>query len=237
MGEMTTLKRILFGFALVVIMGMIVVIALKQQEVAVAASEMAATTSEKPNFLNYDMVIGDKDAPIEIIEYAAISCPHCAHFHEEIFPELKEKYLDTGKARLVYRNFIFDNPFDVFAASITRCVSEDAFLPTLETYFNYQKIWNKLPDLQRIFETEGREAAMKFAHNEVAKIAKIAGLTDDETEQCFANEDVIDYLLLIRKEAVDTYGVNSTPTVIINGKKLEGSDMASLTEAIEAIGK
>ncbi len=187
------------------------------------------------NFLNYDMVIGDKDAPIEIIEYAAISCPHCAHFHADVYPTLKKKYIDTGKAKLVYRNFIFDNPFDVFAASLTRCVAEENFLPTLEHYFHNQSTWNNIPELRRIFEDEGREAAMKFAQVEVSKTGEAVGISSEQANACLGNENVINYLLNVRKEAVEKYGVNVTPTIIVNGVKMENTDLSSLEVAIEAI--
>lgn len=188
-------------------------------------------------FLDYDIVIGDKDAPVEIIEYAAISCSHCATFHSDVYPLLKEKYLDTGKARLVYRNFIFDNPFDVFAASLTRCVAEENFLPTLKTYFDTQRQWNKLSDLKRIFEAEGKAAAIKYAQGEVAEIGATAGISAEDARACFDNKAVVSYLLKIRQEAVEIYGVESTPTIIVGGQKLDRHDMAALEQAIEGATK
>ncbi|PCI34300.1 MAG: hypothetical protein COB54_00460 [Alphaproteobacteria bacterium] len=188
-------------------------------------------------FLDYDIVIGDKDAPVEIIEYAAISCSHCATFHSDVYPLLKEKYLDTGKARLVYRNFIFDNPFDVFAASLTRCVAEENFLPTLETYFDSQHQWNKLSDLKRIFEADGKAAAIKFAQGEVAGVGVTAGISAEDARACFNNKAVVSYLLKVRQEAVVKYDVQSTPTIIVGGKKLDRHDMAALERAIEGATK
>ncbi|MBZ0309883.1 MAG: DsbA family protein [Anaerolineae bacterium] len=198
----------------------------------------AQSISEKtqPTFLNYDMVIGDKNAPVEIIEYAAISCSHCAHFHQEVMPDLKKTYLDTGKAKLIYRNFIFDNPFDVYASLLTRCVTEEKFFSTVQTYFDYQKVWLKVPEMREIFEAEGREAAIGFAQSEVAKIGKMAGMTDATVAQCFDNDAVIEYLLNIRKTAVEKYDVNSTPTLIVGGKKIEGHDMPAIAQAIKEAG-
>lgn len=200
----------------------------------------ANADSEKPSnsdmapaaFLNYDMIMGDKNAPIEIIEYAAISCSHCAHFHADVLPELKEKYIDTGKVKLVYRNFIFDNPFDVFASTLTRCTTEENFFPVVKTYFDFQKVWSNHQELKRIYEAEGRPAAIKYAQGEVAKIGKMSGISLDDAQKCFDNDGVVDYLLKIRQEAVEKYQVNSTPTLIVNGKKIEGHHFEDLEKAI-----
>ncbi len=188
-------------------------------------------------FLDYDIIIGDKEAPVEIIEYAAITCPHCANFHADIYPQLKEKFLDTGRAKLVYRNFIFDNPFDVFAATLTRCVPEENFLPTVEAFFHDQRDWNKLSELKRIFESDGRNAAIKFAQGEVTRVGGQAGISTAGAQKCFDNKEVLNYLLKVRQEAVETYQVNSTPTVIVNGIKMGQGDIASLEKAIEAAEK
>lgn len=202
--------------------------------------DMARIQSEKPlasnvdaGFLNYDIIMGDRGAPVEIIVYAAITCPHCAHFHATIYPLLKEKYLDTGKAKLVYRNFIFDNPFDVFAAAMTRCVTEVNFFPTLETYFHNQKDWNRVPELRRIFEADGKEAAITYAQGEVARVGATANISAKDARQCFDNQQVVDYLLQVRQDAVAIYDVKSTPTVIVDGRKLDRNDMASIEKAIE----
>lgn len=207
-----------------------------EQVTANVAVETAAPSGEKTDagFLNYDIIIGDKNAPIEIIEYAAISCPHCANFHEDVYPALKKKYLDTGKAKLVYRNFIFDNPFDVFAASQTRCVSEAKFLPTIEAYFNSQRVWNNIPELRRLLKEKGRDEALMFAQAEVAKIGVLVGISGDQAQACYDNDAVIGYLIKVREDAVAKYKVNSTPTIIVNGKKLEGNDMAAIESAIAA---
>jgi len=210
-----------------------------QNQTSANASTEKSSNAEPSNadmtpgsFLNYDMVMGDKNAPIEIIEYAAISCSHCAHFHADVLPSLKEKYIDTGKVKLVYRNFIFDNPLDVFASSLTRCTTEENFFPAVKIYFEFQKVWANNQELKRIYEAEGREAAIKYAKDEVAKIGKMSGMSLGEAQKCFDNDGVIDYLLKIRQEAVEKYQVNSTPTLIVNGRKIEGHHIEDLEKAI-----
>lgn len=189
------------------------------------------------DFLNYDMVVGDKNAPVEIIEYAAISCSHCANFHKDVLPLLKEKYLDTGRARLVYRNFIFDNPYDVFASTLTRCMDEGDFFSLVGHYFRTQNMWINMPELRRIYEKDGKEAAISYAQSQVAISAETAGLTAEAAGKCFDNRQVLDYLLQLRQIAVETYGVDSTPTLIVGGRKLESHDMKTLSAAIEMAEK
>ncbi|PHZ85634.1 hypothetical protein CRD36_02805 [Paremcibacter congregatus] len=213
------------------------VMANAEPETKAAASIAPAADTTDVGFLNYDMVLGDPDAPIEIIEYAAISCPHCAHFHADVLPDLKKKYIDTGKAKLIYRNFIFDNPFDVYASIMTRCVAKDKFFPTVKTYFEYQKVWMKGKEMMNIYETEGRDAAIAFSRQEVAKVGKMAGITEDQANACFANEEVVTYLLNVRQTAVQQYNVNSTPTLIVGGKAVEGHDFESLAVAIDKAGE
>ncbi len=200
----------------------------KTDESEVKVSEAVSTDG----FLNRDMVVGDKDAPIEIIEYAAISCSHCAHFHADILPKLKKKYLDTGKAKLVYRNFIFDNPFDAYASALTRCVSEEKFFPTVKTFFDYQNVWFKGEEMMKIFEKDGREAAINFAKSEVMKTGKMAGITNEEAKKCMTDNKVLNYLLTLRAHAVEKYKITGTPTIIVNGKALDNYDFETIDKAI-----
>jgi len=200
---------------------------------AVKESPERVKPAQSEDFLNYDMVVGAADAPVEIIEYAAISCPHCAHFHEDIFPQLKKEYLDTGKAKLIYRNFIFNNPFDVFASALTRCTAKTDFFPMVKSFFDSQHLWNNIPELRRVLKAEGQDAAMKYAQDEVGKVAITAGMSPEQVEKCYNNEAVITYLITIRQTAVGQYGVNSTPTIFVDGKKLEGYDFAAIKQAID----
>jgi len=210
-----------------------------EPEIIVVSEEkiIVASEEDEADFLNYDMVMGDQNAPIEIIEYAALSCSHCANFHADVLPALKEKYIDTGKVKLVFRNFIFENPFDVFAASLTRCTTEENFFPTVKAYFDSQNIWRNHQELKRIFAADGREAAMKFARDEVAKVGEKSGISLDDAEKCYDNEGVINYLLQVRQEAVEKYQVNSTPTVIVNGKKIGGHNFEIIERAIAEANK
>jgi len=197
---------------------------------------LAQAAEKDAGFLNYDMVMGDKNAPVEIIEYASTTCPHCAAFERDVLPELKKKYIDTGKARLVFRNFVFQQPFDVFASSLNRCVPEKKFFPLLGLYFKRQPSWVKYKEFGEL-RPYGRYAALGFAKGEAIKIAKIAGMKESEAFQCLARTDVLKYLMDGNKKAREEYDVNSTPTIIVNGKKLENNEFETIEKAILAAGK
>ncbi|MCF8475371.1 MAG: DsbA family protein [Emcibacter sp.] len=192
--------------------------------------------AEEKSFLNYDMVMGDKNAPIEIIEYASTTCPHCAHFHENIMPELKKKFVDTGKVKIIFRNYVFQQPFDIFATSLNRCVSEDKFFPLLGLYFKRQPAWVKYKEFGEL-KPYGKYAMLGYAKGEVIKIAKIAGMSETEAYQCLARTDVLKFLMDTNADAQEKYQVNSTPTIIVNGKKLDGYELDVIEKAIMAESK
>jgi protein-disulfide isomerase len=163
-----------------------------------------------------DVMIGSAKAPVTIIEYASMTCPHCAHFSETTFPELQKKYIDTGKVRYTLRAF----PLDALAAAgfmLARCAGNDKYMPMVETLFAKQADWvvkEPLPPLK--------------------EIAKQFGMTEDSFNACLANQKGLDAIQAVRDHAVDKLGVNSTPTFFINGKKFIGDlSMDQLTKEID----
>jgi protein-disulfide isomerase len=153
---------------------------------------------------NGDVWLGSDKAPVTIIEYASMTCPHCAHFSENTFPELKKRYIDTGKVRYTLRTF----PLDQLAAAgfmIALCGGKDKYLPIVETLFAKQDQWivkDPVPPLE--------------------EIAKQFGFTDDQFKACLANQKMLDDIQAVRDHAVEKLGVNSTPTFFVNAKKLIG---------------
>jgi protein-disulfide isomerase len=163
-----------------------------------------------------DIMIGSDKAPVTIIEYASMTCPHCAHFSETTFPELQKKYIDTGKVRFTLRSF----PLDALAAAgfmLARCAGNDKYMPMVETLFAKQADWivkEPLPPLK--------------------EIAKQFGMTEDSFNACLANQKMLDAIQAVRDHAVNKLGVNSTPTFFVNGKKLVGDlSMDQLTKEID----
>jgi len=152
-----------------------------------------------------EMAIGDAKAPITVIEYASMTCPHCAHFSATTFPELKKRYIDTGKVRFMFREF----PLDQLAAAgfiLARCAGPDKYFPLVETLFAQQKDWVVQKPLQPLLA-----------------IAKQAGLSQEAFEACLDNRQLIEGMEKVRNQASEKFGVNSTPTFFVNGKRLSGA--------------
>jgi protein-disulfide isomerase len=160
----------------------------------------------KPSDLG-DLVLGQANAKVTIIEYASMTCPHCAHFAKTTYPELKKRYIDTGKVRYMLREF----PLDQLAAAgfmLARCAAKDdaqKYYVMIDTLFAQQDTWvvqKPIPPLQAI--------------------SKQAGLSEKDFNACLANQSMLDKIEATRKTATDKLGVNSTPTFFINGEKYSG---------------
>ena len=152
-----------------------------------------------------DEVQGAANAPVTLIEYASMTCPHCASFHETTYPEMKKKYIDTGKIRFIFREF----PLDALAAAgsmLARCAGKDKFFPLVETLFAQQKDWVTQKPLQPMLA-----------------IAKQAGFTQESFDKCLANQEVLNGIEEGRQRAVQRLNVQSTPTFFINGKLFRGT--------------
>ena len=153
---------------------------------------------------NGDFMVGSDKAPVTVIEYASMTCPHCAHFSETTFPELRKRYIDTGKVRYTLRAF----PLDQLAAAgfmLAICGGKDKYMPIVETLFAKQADW-----------------IVKEPVAPLMAIAKQFGFTEDQFKQCLANQKLLDGIQEVRDHAVTKLGINSTPTFFINGKKLVG---------------
>jgi len=158
----------------------------------------------QPNPLG-EMSMGNENAPIIVIEYASMTCPHCAHFSEATFPELKKRYIDTGKVRFMFREF----PLDRLALAgfvLARCASADKYFPLIETLFAAQRDWVVEKPLGPMYA-----------------IAKQAGLTQQAFEACLDNRQLIEGIEKVRSQASEKFGVNSTPTFFVNGKRMPGA--------------
>ena len=152
-----------------------------------------------------EIVYGNPDAPVTIVEYASLTCPHCANFHTEMMPLLKERLLDTGKAKLIFKDFPLDQ-LALRAAVMVRCNTGPRSRAMLDVLFNTQASWGNSSD----------------PVGSLLNIGRAAGMSDDDLEACFNNQEVIDGVIKQRLEGEQEYQVNSTPSFVIGGTLYRG---------------
>lgn len=151
-----------------------------------------------------DLVRGKADAPVTIIEYASMTCPHCANFHKTTYQALKTKYIDTGKVKFIFREFPLDE-VAVAASMLARCAGGDKAIALIDVMFASQDKWatrNPLPALQQM--------------------ARQAGFTQESFEKCLADQKLYNDIVAMRERGSKEYKVESTPTLFVNGKMQKG---------------
>ncbi|WP_436009710.1 DsbA family protein [Phenylobacterium sp. LjRoot219] len=188
---------------------------------AVAAAAPALAAPAKLPAQPGDMSLGSPKAKIQVVEYASMSCSHCASFHTEVFPAFKAKYVDTGKVRFTLREMLTP-PAEVAAAGflMARCAGPSKYFKVVGEVFESQARWND-GDLKPIF----------------VDIAKANGLSEAQFDACLTDQASLEALNGRVKAALDS-GVNSTPTLFVNGVKFEGEmSLQQLDAAIAAAGK
>jgi protein-disulfide isomerase len=165
-----------------------------------------------------ERVLGNADAPVTIIEYASLTCPHCATFHVETLPALKQRYIDPGKAKLIFRDFPLDQ-VALQAAVLAHCAGDQRYFAFLDAMFANQATWARASD---------PVAALK-------QLARLGGLPEDQANACLADRSMQDAVLQSRLTGEQEFEVSATPTIIVNGRKVEGAhDIDSLAQAIDA---
>jgi protein-disulfide isomerase len=155
-----------------------------------------------------DFVVGDKNAPVTIIEYASLSCSHCANFHNNTLNDLIKEYVDTGKARIVFRDFPFNYPA-LLGSMVLRCIPEDARYDYMNALFQLQPKWVV------------RENAKST--QELYKIMQSGGMTKEEFETCTNNVELENTILQALIAAQNEFNIQSTPSFLINGNLVEGN--------------
>ncbi|WAJ29651.1 DsbA family protein [Antarcticirhabdus aurantiaca] len=168
-----------------------------------------------------DVVIGDPNAPVTIVEYASTTCSHCADFHANSYPAIKAAYLDTGKAKLIIREFPFDERA-LAAFMLARCAG--ATEPERRTRM-----------LDVLFDQQDNWARAENASVALLSIAKLAGLNEDGFKACLGDKTLQGNVVAVQQRAQTEFGVSATPTFFVNGDKYPGAlsaeDMAAVIEA------
>ena len=155
-----------------------------------------------------DFVIGDENAPVTIIEYASMSCSHCANFHKNTLPELKTEYIDTGKVRMIFRDFPFNYPA-LLGSMMMRCIPNEVRYDYMNVLYQFQSQWvNRDPVVTK---------------KELYKIMQSGGMTKDEFDSCYSNLDIENEILEAVMAAQNDFNIRSTPSFIVNGNLVEGN--------------
>ncbi len=167
-----------------------------------------------------DMVLGSKSAPVIVVEYASMTCPHCAHFDETAYPKIKKNYIDTGKVRWILREFPLD-PLAAAAFMLARCAADsnaEKYYSMVNTLFHQQDTW-----------------AVEKPIPPLMGIAKQAGMTEDKFKACLSDQKTLNKIQAERQQAIDKFKVKATPTFFIDGTLQEGAlsyeEMAKLLDA------
>lgn len=152
-----------------------------------------------------EKAVGNADAPVTIVEYASMTCPHCATFHGSTYPVIKERYIDTGKARLLFREFPFD-PRAEAGFMLARC-SNDKYFAMVDVLFKQQRSW----------------ASVENARDALLQIARLAGFSQESFEACLTDQKLLDDIRAVRQRGANDFKVEATPTFFINGDKYSGA--------------
>jgi protein-disulfide isomerase len=162
-----------------------------------------------------EMALGEANAPVTIVEYMSMTCPHCANFHNKTFDAIKAKYVDTGKVRFIIREFPFD-PRAAAAFMLARCAPEGQYFPMISMLFKQQEQW----------------AAAQNGRDALLQLSKLAGFTQESFEACLTNQKLLDDVNAVMQRGAKEFGVKSTPTFFVNGEHYSGDMSVDVMSAL-----
>ena len=166
-----------------------------------------------------EIFLGNKDAKIVVIEYASMTCAHCANFHKKVYPKIKENYIDTNKIKFIFRDFPLDKQA-LFGSVLAKCAPKEKYFDFVKLILNTQKKW--------ISNDNTFEDKLK-------NIGKLAGLNENKIDNCFKDEQIVDNILKSRSTAEKKYNITSTPSLIINEKKYSAMSYENFEKIIESL--
>lgn len=165
-----------------------------------------------------DKILGSEDAPVTIVEYASMTCGHCANFHKRTYPELKKQYIETGKVKFIFREFPLD-PVAAAAFMLARSAPADKYFDIIDTMFETQSTW----------------AFSDNPYNSLLNFSKQIGFTQESFEEALKNQKLLDAINAVRERGSNEFKVASTPTFFINGEKHAGAlPFDQMSELIDA---
>jgi len=158
---------------------------------------------------NPKVVIGSDNAPIKIKIFSSLTCPHCANFHMKVVPKIKKKYVISGKVQLIFIDFPLDQ-IAFNASKLLHCLDQKKQITFLDTVYENQGRWTSGSDINEI-------------NNNLKKMVEVLGINSIQFDKCIKDEIIGDRILNSRIDGQKKYSIDSTPTIIINDEKLEGS--------------
>jgi protein-disulfide isomerase len=155
-----------------------------------------------------DRVLGDANAPVTFYDYSSLSCPHCADFHNNVLPEIKRTYIDSGKVKMVFRPFPLNEPA-LMAEKLARCVPESEYFPMLDLLFSNQKKW-----------------LYGNPEQNLRQLVKVAGVTDELFDSCIANKELEEGIIAMARQGSQTFNIKGTPTFVFGEDNTTGEVVA-----------
>lgn len=153
-----------------------------------------------------DMALGDPNAPVTVVEFASMTCPHCAAFHHDSFPLLKAEFIDTGQVYFVFREFPLDN-LALVAAVLARCAGPERYFPFVDALFRQQEAWSRSDD----------------PFTSLVQLGQLGGVSRAQFEACTEDTELVNAVANSRMRAEQQYAVESTPSFVVNGVLVEGN--------------
>jgi protein-disulfide isomerase len=190
-------------FAVVIVVGAAIAYYVTSPNSQTAAIPAGADSGPGFTIMASDHTMGSPKAKVTLIEYAAPTCPHCAHFNETVFPQLKQNYIDTGKVFYVFRVYPL-HPSDGAVEAMAKCLPKDSYFQFIDLMFRNQPLWDW-------------ENGVTDIHGGLVKMGRIAGMSADQVDKCIADKSVQDQVNKVAMDGQTRYNISATPTFVING--------------------
>jgi protein-disulfide isomerase len=149
-------------------------------------------------------IIGDPDAKVTLVEYFSLTCPHCAGFHVDTYPKLKEKYIDTGKVKLEFRDFPLDQ-WALRAAALARCLPTKRYPAMISFLMEKQASWARVED----------------PLSELLRNGELAGVDRNSAKACITSDKLLDGIIAMRLVGSQKYDIKTTPSFLLDGEKVD----------------
>ena len=221
----TSIIMVLIGYLIVQFNPVLNLKAVSVADLNIVNNSQISNNMESKNLINAsgivieDIVLGDPNAPVTIIEYASFTCPHCKNFHEGTFKKLKKNYIDEGKVKFILRDVFFDR-YGLWAAMVARCDNTEKFYSIVEEIFRRQAEWTK------------GEEDIQIANN-LRKIGLSIGMDSDTIGECLSDGEMAQALVNEYQKNAEKDKISSTPSFLINGEKIKKSSYDEFVNKIE----